>query len=232
MTDATVTRTATESGRRVLDLRGNDITELRFPPRSVVLIAGIPGAGKTTLLRSVYALTGRETGPVWTECGAVVLDSEYARNRWAGWLGPVPYRYWRPLVHLAHYRRLRSALAGCERRSIVVHECGTCQWAVRALARYAARHGRELHAVLLDVPVSVAEESQHRRRRRVHPRRFARHARRWLKIISGAERGRPVLPGVATVTLIDRHTASRLRGLRFHGTEEPTPRGQGVAEPE
>jgi predicted kinase len=199
---------------RVRDLRGRDVRELTFPSRSVVLLAGIPGAGKTTLLRRLYALTGREHGPVWTDDGTVVLDSEHARNRWATWARPIPYRYWRPLVHLTHYRRLWQVVTrGTE--PVVLHECGTRGWLFHRLVRHAARHGREVHVVLLDVPPSVAWESQRLRGRRVHRGRFARHADRWRRMVADAAAGRPVLPGAVTVTLIDRHAAGRLRALDF-----------------
>jgi hypothetical protein len=199
---------------RVRDLRGHGVRELTFPPRSVVLLAGIPGAGKTTLLRRLYALTGREHGPVRTDDGTVVLDSEHARNRWATWLRPIPYRYWRPLVHLTHYRRLWTAVTRGS-GPIVLHECGTRGWLFRGLVRHAARHGREVHVVLLDVPAAVAWESQRQRGRRVHHGRFARHARRWRRMVADGAAGRPVLPGAVTVTLVDRQAAGRLRAVAF-----------------
>ncbi len=220
MTQARTSQTPIDEGsrpERVRDLRGRDVCTLSFPPRGVLLLAGIPGSGKTTLLRCVYALTGREFGPVRMEGGAVVLDSEQARNRWVRRLWPIPYRYWRPLVHLNHYCRLWAAIRR-EAGPVVVHECGTRLWVVRALSWHAARHGRQVHGVLLDVPVPVARESQRRRGRRVHPRRFARHARRWREIVAGAERGTHILPGLATVTLLDRYAAGTLRRLDFPET--------------
>jgi hypothetical protein len=204
---------------RVRDLRGDaDVRELAFPAHSVLLLAGIPGAGKTTLLRRLYTLTGCEHGPVWTDDGTLVLDSEHARNRWAAWLGQVPYRYWRPIVHLTHYVRLFAALRQPD--PIVLHECGTRRWVFRTLVRRAARHGREVHVVLLDVPPSVAQASQRLRGRRVHPGRFERHARRWRRLVAKAERGGEVLPGARSVTVIDRYTAERLAGFTFRGRRD------------
>lgn len=200
---------------RVRDLRGGDVDELVYPAHSVLLLAGIPGAGKTTMLRRLYTLTGREQGPVWTDDGTLVLDSEYARNRWAVWLRQVPYRYWRPVVHLTHYLRLFAALRWDE--PVVVHECGTRGWLFRSLVRRAARHGRQVHVLLLDVPAPVAEASQRLRGRRVHPGRFARHARRWRAMVDTAVAGGPVLPGAGSVTLIDRPTADRLTTITFSG---------------
>jgi hypothetical protein len=201
---------------RVRDLRGDpDARELTFPARSVLLLAGIPGAGKTTLLRRLYTLTGREHGPVWTDDGTLVLDSEHARNRWAVWLGQIPYRFWRPIVHLTHYLRLAKAIPGAE--PIVLHECGTRRWVFRGLVRHAARHGREVHVVLLDVPPPVAAASQRLRGRRVHPGRFLKHARRWRRMVAKAEHGGAVLPDARSVTLIDRYTADRLTGFTFRG---------------
>jgi energy-coupling factor transporter ATP-binding protein EcfA2 len=199
---------------RVRDLRGQGIGELVFPPRSVVLLAGIPGAGKTTLLRRLYTLTGQEQGPVTADDGTVVLDSEHARNRWISWLRLIPYPYWRPLVHLTHYRRLWSAVRQWS-GPVVLHECGTRDWLFRGLVQHAARHGREVHVVLLDVPAAVAWESQRLRGRRVHQGRFARHANQWRRMVADGVAGRPVLAGAVTVTLVDRHTAERLRALTF-----------------
>lgn len=214
---------------RVRDLRGRDIRVLKFPPRGVVLLAGVPGAGKTTLLRRVYALGGGEVGPVSINGGPVILDSEQARNRWRGRLRPIPYRYWRPLVHLDHCRQLFTTVARGA-GPIVVHECGTRRWLVRALVWHAGRHGRQVHAVLLDVPAPVAGESQQRRGRRVHPRRFACHVRRWRAMVAAAEQGRTVLPKIATVTLIDRRVADCLRALDFSGLPATTTGTSGATE--
>jgi hypothetical protein len=185
--------------------------DLTFPDRAVVLLAGIPGAGKTTLLRRLYALNGTERAPV-RRGSTRVLDSEQARNRWAVRLRRLPYAWWRPLVHLTHYGWLWLALAGPG--PIVLHECGTRGWLFAALVRRAARHGREVHVLLLDVPAAVALAAQRERGRRVHPMRFDGHARRWRALLADPD---AALGGAASVTLLDRASASRLTTIAFRG---------------
>ena len=65
-----------------------DPAVLRLPPAALLVVAGVPGAGKTTLLSRIDAP------------GSLVLDPEPIRARLARRLGPIPYRLWRPLVHL------------------------------------------------------------------------------------------------------------------------------------
>ncbi len=201
-----------ESPARVRDLRERPADRLVFPDRGLVLLAGIPGAGKTTLLHRLYRLSGAERAPVRTSAGVLVLDSEHARNRWARWLRRLPYPWWRPLVHLTHYAWLWWALPGAA--PIVLHECGTRGWLFAALVRRAARHGREVHVVLLDVPAPVALAAQRDRGRQVHPARFGGHARRWRRLLDHAG---TALPGARTVTLVDRPSARHLNSFEFHG---------------
>jgi energy-coupling factor transporter ATP-binding protein EcfA2 len=199
---------------RVRDLRDHPARRLTFPARGVVLLAGIPGAGKTTLLRRLYGLSGQERAPVRTAGGVLILDSEQARNRWAASLRRLPYKWWRPLVHLTHYAWLWLALG--RPAPIVLHECGTRGWLFAALVRRAARHGREVHVVLLDVPASVALAAQRDRGRQVHPVRFGTHARRWRRLVTNAERAEAsTMPGAVSVTLLDRASAAHLRSLEF-----------------
>jgi ABC-type hemin transport system ATPase subunit len=202
------------SQQRVRDLRGTAVDRLEFPARSMVLLAGIPGAGKTTLLRRLYTLTGRERLPVLGSDGALVLDSEHARNWWSAWLHGVPYRRWRPLVHLTHHVRLLRALRRDE--PIVLHECGTRDWLFQRIVDLAARHHRQVHVLLLDVSASAAQAGQVERGRTIHPGRFARHAHQWQSLLWQAQLDPAgVLPGATSVTLIDRATADRLSTIAF-----------------
>lgn len=193
------------------DLRDRAVRELCYPPVAIVLVAGIPGAGKTTLLHRLFATTGRETSPVRTGAGVVVLDSEQCRNWWRRWLRWLPYRVWRPLVHLTHYLRVRAALR--TDAAIVVHDCGTRRWIPRLLHRRVQRGGTALHVLLLDTPPAVALAGQHRRGRPVNARAFATHCRRWRQQTATDSSG--LLAGSGSAVLLDRASASRLRAIRF-----------------
>jgi hypothetical protein len=177
-----------------------DPAVLLLPPAAMLVVAGVPGAGKTTLLSRVDA------------AGSRVLDPEPIRVRYARWLGRVPYRLWRPLVHAEHYLRLLLALPG--RAGVVVHETGTRAWRRRLLASMARRSGRTAHLLLLDVTAEAALEGQRRRRRAVRRGAFGGHWRRWqaLRAALTASGGQAGLAGEgwASVRLLDRAAAGRL----------------------
>lgn len=123
-----------------------------------MVVSGLPGSGKSTLMHRVV--------PPLDDRGAVVhrIDSQDVRERWArGRLRRLPYGLYRPLVRAAHYLALGRALRSGD--SVVVHDCGTLAWVRRWIARSAARGGRGLHLVLLDVPPEVARSGQEARGR-------------------------------------------------------------------
>ncbi|GGV34865.1 hypothetical protein GCM10010495_59890 [Kitasatospora herbaricolor] len=151
--------------RGLLDLRGHPgaTPVLRYPPDAVVVISGLPGSGKSTLLRrwSAYAPV-IDPRDVHLACEAVMP----AR---------LPYPVYRPWARLVHFRLLRTAL----RRGgpLLVHDCGSRPWLRRWLAAGAARRGRELHLVLLDLSPADALAGQRERGRWASHRVFARHCR-------------------------------------------------------
>lgn len=207
---STVTTIRTRQGAR--SARGEEAAaELRFPAASVVLVTGVPGAGKSTLLRSLYA-SGERILP--ERVGEVrVLDSAQVRDRWAA-VQTVPYRLWRPFVHLAHYARVLAAIA--RGGPIVVHDCGTRSWVRRLIGIAAARHGLQVHLVMLDVSEREAWRGQGTRGRAVRFSSFATHCRRWADLMAAALRApEDVMPGVASVTVLDRPAARQLRAIRF-----------------
>jgi hypothetical protein len=152
------------------DLRGRRVPELNYPARSLLVVAGVPGAGKTTLLKRLFPRPGVR-----------LLDSEQARVELSPWLGAIPYRYWRPVVHVAHFVRLHRALRGSE--SIVVHESGTRDWATRLIIGAARRARRRTHLLLLDVDPRDALAGQEARRRTVRRSSFATHVRKWQRLL-------------------------------------------------
>jgi energy-coupling factor transporter ATP-binding protein EcfA2 len=184
--------------------------ELRYAAGSLVLLAGLPGAGKSTLLARLYTLTGDETEPV--ACSdALVIDSYQARNWWARFLGPVPPRARTPLVHATHVLRIaRAVLSG---HAVVGHTRGTWPHIVYGFAWLARSCGAETHLILLDVPPRAARAGQRSRGRVVTAATFVRHCRRWRALMHCARTGG--LPPAASVTVLDRGAADRLRKIRF-----------------
>ncbi|MFI0779253.1 AAA family ATPase [Streptomyces sp. NPDC021212] len=191
----------------VHDLRGGVGAELRYPARDLIIASGLPGSGKSTLINRVVPGTDPSGAAV------VRVDSQHTRDAWERrmprWL---PYGVYRPLVRCAHYVGLRRAVTSGA--SVVVHDCGSQPWVRRWLARDARRTGRRLHLVLLDVDPAVALEGQAARGRGVTGFAFGRHRRAMGRLVARVEGGRPP-EGCASAVLLDRATASVLRGISF-----------------
>ncbi|WP_433618644.1 AAA family ATPase [Dactylosporangium sp. CA-139114] len=184
------------------DLRGAGVAELHYDTDAVLVVAGVPGAGKTTLLRRLFPAAGSAVR---------VLDSDHAREWWRPYLGRLPYRFWRPVVHVSHYARLMRALNA--NGPIVVHECATRPWARRLIFAASRRSGRRVHLLLLDVSPADALAGQAARGRRVRSRSFETHCRNWRAVVHGEHRD------AASVTLIDRPGAASLGAIRFRRDE-------------
>ncbi|MEU9854531.1 AAA family ATPase [Streptomyces sp. NPDC047974] len=189
-------------GRVVRDLRdrgGRGPRVLTFAAGDVVVVSGLPGSGKSTLLRRAAAGLG--------------IDSQDARERWEARMPAfLPYALYRPLVRIAHYAGLHRALRSGA--GVVVHDCGTQSWVRGWLARSAARRGRALHLVLLDVDPATARDGQRERGRGVSAYAFARHRRAVGRLVAAVEAGRPPR-GCASATLLDRDAAAALRRIGF-----------------
>ncbi|WP_433064077.1 AAA family ATPase [Dactylosporangium sp. CS-033363] len=168
----------------------------------MLVVAGVPGAGKTTLLRRLF--------PPGT-AGVRVLDSDHTRTWWRPYLGRLPYRWWRPIVHVTHYARVLLALRAPG--PVVVHECATKSWVRRMLFTAARRSRRPVHLLLLDVHPRDALAGQESRGRRVRPSSFATHCRNWRQLMDGAE----ATHDAASVTRMDRAGATRLEAIHFTG---------------
>ncbi|GAA2900633.1 ATP-binding protein [Actinoplanes cyaneus] len=194
-----------------VDLRGHRSPELNYPAGAVLIVAGVPGAGKTTLLKRLFPRPGVR-----------LLDSEQARIELSLYLGAVPYKYWRPIVHAAHFVRLFRALRGSE--SLVVHESGTRDWATRLIVAAARRADRRTHLVLLDVRPEEARAGQVARKRKIRRSSFATHVHRWQRLLARVtDPADPIHQDVATVTIIDRPAAAALTAIRFDGLTVVSP---------
>ncbi|RZU44606.1 putative kinase [Streptomyces sp. BK022] len=172
---------------------------LRFDPRDLVVVTGLPGSGKSTLMRRT--VPGRR------------VDSQDARDRWAARLpAALPYAFYRPLVRLAHYAGLRRELASGE--GVVVHDCGTQPWVRAWLSREARRRGGTLHLILLDVSADTARHGQRERGRGVSRYAFHRHRGTTARLLDAVERGESPA-GCGSVVLLDRASADGLTRIEF-----------------
>lgn len=135
--------------------------------RDLVLLAGLPGAGKSTLLASL-----RDTPQV------SVRDSDQVRERLRALLpGWLPYRAYRPLVHLIHHLRVLTAALWAS-GPVLVHDPATRSCTRTALAALAWLSRRPAVFLWLDVTPLEALNGQRARGRLIRPRAFARHVAR------------------------------------------------------
>lgn len=157
-----------------------------------MLVAGLPGAGKTTLLMAVAA----------TRPGLTIRDSDDVREWLRARLPAVPYRYYRPAVHLAHQVRVFAAVLGAA-GPVLVHDPATRPFTRRALLLAASVALRPAVFVWVDVAPSVALRGQHERGRTIRSGSFARHVVRadQLRDRLRADGG---LSGWARTVLLDR----------------------------
>ena len=177
-----------------------------FAPGTALIVGGIPGAGKTTFL----ARTVRPGD-------AHVLDSADVRRQLRARLGRrFPYALYRPFVHAIHLLRVWRALG--EGTAVVVHDCATRGPLRRLMRRRAARAGRPVCLLLLDVDPGLARLGQQVRGRRVRASAMRRHERRWARLVAGRPRGpAPALmaEGFADVRVLDRAAANAVAAVRF-----------------
>ncbi|TCO36017.1 AAA domain-containing protein [Kribbella steppae] len=191
-------------------LLAQDRAELRCPADSVVVLAGIPGAGKSTLLRRLFPDGGDHQG-------VRVFDSERLRARWMPVLGSVPYAWWRPLLHLAYYVKVLSAM---RTGPMILHDCATRPWVRRLIGWRAKRSGLAVHLVLLDVPGDVARSGQWARGRVVRSGSMETHCRRWPDLLAQAAADpSQVVPGAVSAVVLSRGQASRLERIVFESAQ-------------
>nr|WP_245655074.1 ATP/GTP-binding protein [Streptomyces catenulae] len=161
-----------------------------------------------------------------------------------GWL---PYPVYRPWARWRLLREVVAALRGDG--PVLVHDCGSRAWLRRLLARGAARHGRTLHLVLLDVGADTALSGQRARDRWVRRRVFDRHCRGLDRLLRALDRSADAastelpetLAELASLVVLDAGTRERVAAVRFDaaarreggdgGPESAPPRGPAGAGP-
>lgn len=180
-------------------------------PVPFVVVGGVPGAGKTTVLARVAA----------QERDVRVLDPEHYRAALAASVGRVlPYRAYRPVVHVLHGARvLRLLLRGPGRlgaRALVVHEPATRPRRTAGLARLARARGWCPALLYVDASRAQALAGQHARGRVLRGASFDGHWERWEARREDLTDAGSAPDGVAwqRVCLTGRDSArDRLRGL-------------------
>ncbi|MFF9479915.1 AAA family ATPase [Streptomyces sp. NPDC014733] len=191
------------------------------------MVAGLPGSGKSTLLGRWSDGPG---APAVIDPRAVHVACEAVMPHW------LPYPVYRPWARWRLLREVVAALRGDG--PVLVHDCGSRVWLRRLLARGAARHGRTLHLVLLDVGAATALSGQRARARRVRRRVFARHCRGLDRLLRSLDRPADAaaelpdtLAELTSLVVLDAGTRERVAAVRFDavpqrdGREALPPRG-------
>ncbi|HEX2301581.1 MAG TPA: hypothetical protein VHH34_24275, partial [Pseudonocardiaceae bacterium] len=141
-----------------------------------------------------------------------VRDSDQLRvlleARLPSWM---PYRAYRPLVHMGHQLRVLAAALRAP-GPVLVHDPATRALTRAALAALARFCGRPAVFVWLDVPAPQALDGQRARGRVLPPRSFARHVAR-ADVLRDALFSGVVPPGWCCAVLLDR--ASTRAGLQL-----------------
>ncbi|GGM39881.1 hypothetical protein GCM10012275_08490 [Longimycelium tulufanense] len=167
--------------------------------RDLLVVAGLPGAGKSTLLRLLHS--GAEI---------TVLDSEHVCAVLRGWLPPrLPYRWYRPLVHVLHRLRITAhAIAGPG--PLVVHEPATRVTTRLAFVLLGALTRRPRRLLWIDATPDEALAGQRTRGRLIRPRSFRRHVRRAGRVRALLRAGRTPFGWTSATMLHRSHTTGGL----------------------
>lgn len=142
---------------------------------NLIVVGGVPGAGKSTAIRRLV----RDRPDVQA------IDPDELRDLFSTRLpAAVPYRAYRPLVHLMHSLRVLSAvLNGPELGGpLVVHDPATRPRRRRLFARLARSRGWRPVLVYVDVTLPAARSGQVARGRVLKAASFARHWERWVAL--------------------------------------------------
>jgi len=147
--------------------------------------------------------------------GPVILDSAQVRAWLARRLGSwLPYPVYRPLVHTIHYARIAAWAVG-PHRSVIVHECGTRDWARRTVALLARLRHRPAHLLFLDTPPATALAGQYARGRVVPARSFRRHERAWSRLRTAVRAQALLREGWTSARGLTRDEAAAIAEIRF-----------------
>lgn len=148
-------------------LAAGQLPQVRAGRRCLVVLAGIPGAGKSTVL-----------GRIQADAEITKLDSEQVRVVLRRVL-PVrlPYRCYRPLVHLLHRTRI-AWFCLTTTGPVVAHEPATRATTRAMLLLFGHLTGRRCVLLWLHADPEAALSGQRDRGRLIRARSFQRHVKR------------------------------------------------------
>lgn len=194
----------------------------RAPVRpDLVVVGGVPGAGKSTAIAQTVGLPGVR-----------VLDPDQLRSWWRGHLpARIPYRAYRPVVHVGHTLRVLGALLArpSTGRRLVVHDPATRPHRRTVLVRLARLRGWTPALIYVDTDRVSARRGQVERGRVVRPSSFDGHWRRWQQLRPRLQSDLATADGdgFSSVDLVDREQVAAFLVQRLGGTV-----GQQIPSPD
>jgi hypothetical protein len=190
---------------RLLPATSDRPLALAVPRRDVLVVAGLPGAGKTTLLREVAGV------------GDVVLDPQRLGDRVRTRVPWLPYRLYRPIVHLAHRAGVVVRLLRGDDGLIIHEPGGRPRWRRRLLSLAQAR-GSAVHLLVVRADPGEAEAGRIDRRRTLPEGRAERYEQEWAAMLEeigdGWATSRLAAEGFTGCTLLPRSAVPMMTTLR------------------
>lgn len=188
--------------------------KLRFPARSMVMVAGVPGAGKSALLRGADLR------------GTRLLEADVYRGAVQERRGLDRDAFVADCVADARtlfFADLNAALAAGQ--DVVVDAALVRSRARAELCALAQETGHSAHVVFVDATWEQCLTGVRSRARTVEREQLAAYWRTWSALRGRMAEGGWPEPELASVTVIDRAACPSVRALRFDGPAVSPGRG-------